>query len=181
MIDMYDVEKEKTKGPINIYGGAVYVDNEDVYVEVVSCIDGATVNINGGSYLTNGCTAIYATRGGIVNINGGRFEATEELYNGVYTLDINEAEANVGTINVYGGTFVNYNPTNATQDGEYKNKVIGDKCIISVAGTYFVNEHDVVAKLLHKSEECGKEVFCRDAVISKNNSLRKFFQNYSFY
>lgn len=34
MIDMYDVEKEKTKGPINIYGGAVYVDNEDVYVDL---------------------------------------------------------------------------------------------------------------------------------------------------
>lgn len=140
--------------------------NEDVYIEVVSCIDGATVNINGGSYLTNGCTAIYATRGGIVNINGGRFEATEELYNGSYTLDINEAEANVGTINVYGGTFVNYNPTNATHDGEYKNKVIGDKCIISIAGTYFVNEHDVVV-------DEGKEATCEEIGLTEGSHCSK--------
>ena len=118
--------------------------DEDVYIEVISVTDGARVNINGGSYLTNGCTAIYATRGGTVNIYDGKFEATEEIYDGVYTLDINEAESIVGIINVYGGTFVNYNPTNATHDGEYKNKVVGDKCIISIAGTYYVSEHDVV-------------------------------------
>lgn len=140
----------KNKAKLTINGdGLIYSHYEDevegdVFIEVLSAIDEAVVTINGGSYLTNGCTAIYATRGAIVNIYDGRYEANSEYYDGEYTLDINESEANVGTINVYGGEFVNYDPTNATNDGNYKNKVVEGYCCISIAGEYIVSKHQVV-------------------------------------
>lgn len=67
----------KNKAKLTINGdGLIYSHYEDevegdVFIEVLSAIDEAVVTINGGSYLTNGCTAIYSTRGAIVNIYDG--------------------------------------------------------------------------------------------------------------
>lgn len=82
----------------------------------------AVVTINGGTY--TGCkegytgggnSVIYASSNNTVNITGGTFEALEadktsyaDKTNGVYAaLNVQD---NKGTINVYGGTFIKFNP-----------------------------------------------------------------------
>ena len=115
------------------------------YVEVLSAIDGAKVTIKGGSYYSNGCTAIYATRGAIIDIYGGTFEASIKWNGNLFTLDVNEAETNIGIINVYGGTYVNFDPANHTNDGEnYTNKVQEGYCSVKDGDNYVVEEHVVV-------------------------------------
>ncbi|MBO5984158.1 MAG: hypothetical protein J6P90_03955, partial [Rikenellaceae bacterium] len=80
-----------------------------------------TVTINGGTYYgaaegfaEGGCSVIYASSNNTININGGKFEALsadKTSYankNGVYAaLNVQD---NAGFINVYGGTFVKFNP-----------------------------------------------------------------------
>lgn len=83
---------------------------------------GAVVNIYGGNFLgceegfaKGGRSVIYASGDNVINIYGGTFEALEadktsyaDKTNGVYAaLNVQD---NHGTINVYGGTFVNFNP-----------------------------------------------------------------------
>ena len=82
----------------------------------------AVVNIYGGTFLgceegfaKGGRSVIYASSDNVVNIYGGTFEALAadktsyaDKTNGVYAaLNVQD---NHGTINVYGGTFVNFNP-----------------------------------------------------------------------
>lgn len=80
-----------------------------------------TVTINGGTYYgaaegfaEGGCSVIYASSNNTININGGKFEALsadKTSYankNGVYAaLNVQD---NAGFINVYGGTFVKFDP-----------------------------------------------------------------------
>ena len=101
-------------------------DESVEYVEVISAIDGAKVTIENGTFISHGCTAIYATRGAIVMIKDGHFEATEpyDADGRYYTLDVNEIEGNRGTIVVYGGSYVNFNPKKHTTDGKnFANKL----------------------------------------------------------
>ena len=82
----------------------------------------AVVNIYGGTYTgckdgfaEGGCSVIYASGDNVINIYGGTFKALAadktsyaDKTNGVYAaLNVQD---NHGTINVYGGTFVNFNP-----------------------------------------------------------------------
>ena len=82
----------------------------------------AVVNIYGGTFLgceegfaKGGRSVIYASSDNVINIHGGTFEALAadktsyaDKTNGVYAaLNVQD---NHGTINVYGGTFVNFNP-----------------------------------------------------------------------
>lgn len=118
----------KNDANVTITGNGTMIakgQGDDVeYVEVISAIDGATVTIKGGSFISYGCTAIYATRNAKVFIYDGYFEASEKYYGRYYTLDVNEAEANRGTIAVYGGTYKDFNPANHTIDGKnYQNKL----------------------------------------------------------
>ena len=134
--------KDSTNG-----NGAMIATGNGDYVEVISSIDGATVTIENGKFISNGCTAIYATRDGSVTINGGYYEA-KELYNGMrFLLDFNEAETNgFGTIVVTGGTFVNFNPANHTNDGKgYTNKVAPGYITEKVGNTYVVSEFEAPA------------------------------------
>ena len=124
-----------------------YECDPDDYVGVISACDGAVVNIESGNYITNGDTAIYATRGGIVNIKAGYFNATEQYEGKYYTLDINEIEEEKGIINVYGGKFVNFDPANHTNDGaSYTNKVaLGYHSVLVVedgVNVYVVSAHN---------------------------------------
>ena len=129
--------KDSTNG-----NGAMIATGNGDYVEVISSIDGAIVTIENGEFISDGCTAIYATRGGKVVINGGYYEA-KELYNGMrFLLDVNEAEEIFGEIVVTGGTFVNFNPANHNNDGKgYTNKVAPGYITTKDAdGNYVVSE-----------------------------------------
>ena len=99
--------------------GTMIANGNGTYVEAISAIDGANVTIENGTFVSTGCTAIYATRGAVITINGGHYDAQTpyEKDNRYYTLDINEGESNLGVITVNGGTYVNFDPANHTTDG----------------------------------------------------------------
>ena len=122
--------------------GTMLATGEGEHVEVISATDGAKVTIENGTFVSNGCTSIYATRGAVVTINGGRYEA-KELYNGMdFTLDINEAEAVLGVIVVNGGEFVRFNPAKHNNDGAANgNKLADGLHAIAVEGVYVVGSH----------------------------------------
>ena len=138
----------KNNANVTITGnGTMLATGEGEFVEVISAIDGAVVTIENGTFVSDGCTTIYATRGAIVNINGGRYEA-KELYNSMrFLLDVNEAESVLGVINVYGGEFVEFNPANHNNDGAYSNKLVGELHAIATNGVYVVGAHEYESKV----------------------------------
>ncbi len=138
----------KNDAKVTITGnGTMLATGEGEFVEVISAIDGAVVTIENGTFVSDGCTTIYATRGAIVNINAGRYEA-KELYNSMrFLLDVNEAESVLGVINVYGGEFVAFNPANHNNDGAYSNKLVGKLHAIATNGVYVVGAHEYESKV----------------------------------
>ena len=128
---------------INGNGTILAKDKGAEHVITLSAVDGAVVTINGGDFVSEGSTAVYATRGAKVNIFGGTYSAV--AYNGqMFTLDVNEAESVLGVINVYGGTFHNFDPANHTNDGTYTNKVMDGYHSIKDGDNYVVSEHTEV-------------------------------------
>lgn len=77
--------------------------------------NGASLKINKGNFTVGGDASgagnstVYATGGANVEIYGGFFKS-ECAYNGKYYV-LNQNNTNPGTITVYGGTFVNYDPS----------------------------------------------------------------------
>ena len=123
------------------------------YVQVISAVDGATVTIENGTFTSTGCTAIYATRGATVTIYGGTFTAEEKYEGKYYTLDVNElTQDEWGKITVYGGTFVNFDPANHTNDGAYTNKLATNTCLKTEASTDNGNTTYTVVKNHHFDE-----------------------------
>ena len=111
---------------------------------VISATDGAIINIKSGSFYSEGCTTIYATRGGKINISGGHYEAADSSF----LIDINEGEANgnYGRIVITGGQFVDFNPANHTNDKPVStNKISDGYHAIESEGVYTVGEHNYVA------------------------------------
>ena len=111
---------------------------------VISATDGAIINIESGSFYSEGCTTIYATRGGEINISGGHYEAADSYF----LIDINEGEAyeDYGTIVITGGQFVGFNPANHTNDKPVStNKIPNGYHAIENEGVYTVDEHNYVA------------------------------------
>ena len=123
---------------INGDGTVLAKNNGALHVEALSAVDGAVVEINGGNFIAEGSTAVYATRGAIVTINGGSFKS-DPYYGVYYTLDINEADT-LGQIIVKGGTYYNFDPANHTNDGSantnylaegYHSMADGDNYVVS--------------------------------------------------
>ena len=140
--DIVEVLWVKNGATLTITGnGTMLATGDGEYVEVISATDSGKVTIENGTFVSNGCTAIYATRGAIITINGGLYEA-KELYNGMdFTLDVNEAEENVGIIVVNGGSFVRFNPANHNNDGANSNKLAEGLHAIAADGVYTVGAH----------------------------------------
>ena len=128
-----------TGAKVTITGeGAMIASGNGEYIDVISAVDGGEVIIEGGRFISAGCTAVYATRGGKVTINGGYFEAEDSSF----LLDINEGAATLGTIEVHGGTFVGFNPANHTNDGANTNKVEKGYHSIKDGNVYTVSAHN---------------------------------------
>ena len=141
---------------INGNGTILAKDTGAEHVTALSAVDGAVVRINGGDFVSEGSTAVYATRGAEVNIYGGTYSAV--AYNGqMFTIDVNEAEEVLGVINVYGGTFHNFDPANHTNDGTYTNKVMDGYHSIKDGDNYVVSAHTEVvdAAVAPKCETTG--------------------------
>ena len=124
--------------------GTLIANGTEGSVNVVSAIHGATVIIENGTFISSGCSVIYAQyEGATVNIYGGHFEALQRFTDGrYYVLDVDERNPGMmGTINVYGGEFVGFDPANHTNDGSYSNKLAGGYHSINNEGIYTVSEH----------------------------------------
>ena len=107
---------------VNVTGNGVVKAQESAtrYAMAVYAGGGATVNIYGGTYtqeITGPDTQydmIYADKGGHINIYNGTFKS----HTPKWTLNILDSAYTAGTasITVYGGTFYQYNPAQATTE-----------------------------------------------------------------
>ena len=118
------VEATGANTVVNIVSG-VYDGGEGGDNLCVSAWNGATVNIYGGNFTVGGDanglgnSTVYANDG-TVNIYGGFFKS-ECAYSGKYYV-LNVKNSSESKINVYGGTFVNQDPTNG--DDADPNKIV---------------------------------------------------------
>lgn len=108
-----------TAGTLNIKGeGKLECKTDsknDGYREVISAYGESVVNLYGGSYKnyqkTNGQQdLIYAKDNAVVNIYGGTYESGGYNARGYWVLNLKDNSA--AKINVYGGSFKNFNPCN---------------------------------------------------------------------
>ena len=114
---------------------------EDVNIEGINPImmysNGAgTITINSGTFISTGAQAVYYYKGsGKIIINGGFFKS--EPYNGIYyTLNILDSNRPASgdvrdAIEVRGGTFVNFDPSNNKAEGSGTNFVADGYKVIS--------------------------------------------------
>ena len=127
--------------------------NEDGYRIAVYAMGNSTVNIYGGDFMNdqdyNNHNAqldlIYADHQAVINIYGGRFESKCANSSGYWVLNLKDnSEAQ---INVHGGTFVNFDPSNAMTEpapNRPYNFVVSTSTVVKVSdepspnGTYEV-------------------------------------------
>lgn len=126
--------------------GTLYANNDDAdSVCIISALDGATVNIYGGKYVSAGSTTLYARTESVINIYDGEIIAEVDWDGTYYTLDIKESEEEAvrGKINVYGGTYFAFDPANHPNDASYTNKVADGYHSLynEETNTYIVSAH----------------------------------------
>lgn len=141
----------------SVYGGSGG-NNQALHVS-----GGATVDIYGGSFsvgpdaddLGNSCIEV-TKEGGVVNIYGGTF-SSEASYDGFYyVLNTAQTQGAKGAIYVYGGTFINFDPSkgddssvaNGGTNESVQSTYVADGCISyeSEEGTYVVvTEEEAIA------------------------------------
>ena len=118
--------------------GKIVAHNSEGYTCVVQGKDGTLITLNGGEYEAKNGIVVWAGAGAHIVINDGTFinyGATTDhelvyssggvidIYggffhnqNGNYTLNIEDRNRATGFINVYGGTYVNFDPSTGGQD-----------------------------------------------------------------
>lgn len=132
--------------------GKIYANNSAGYTCAIQGKDGTLITLNGGDYEVDNGLAVWAgagshiiinggsyvngnantdhelvySSGGVIDIYGGFFHNTD----GNYTLNVEDRNRATSAINVYGGTFVNFDPSTGGQDPEQ----------IKVADGYMVKE-----------------------------------------
>lgn len=103
--------------------------NQDGYRMAVYARGNSTVNIYGGDFFNDQdyndhnaqLDLIYAADAAVINIYGGRFESGSANSRGYWVLNLHDnTEA---AINVYGGTFVNFDPSSSMTENPVKNFV----------------------------------------------------------
>ena len=118
--------------------GTLHSHNSEGYTCVVQGKDGTLITLNGGEYIADNGIAVWAgagahivindgtyingnaatdheliySSGGVIDIYGGFFHNTD----GNYTLNVEDRNRGTGFINVYGGTYVNFDPSTGGQD-----------------------------------------------------------------
>ncbi len=118
--------------------GKIYSNNSEGYTCAVQGKDGTLVTLNGGDFQVDNGIAVWAgagshivindgsyvngnaktdheliySSGGVIDIYGGFFHNTD----GNYTLNVEDRNRATGFINVYGGTYVNFDPSTGGQD-----------------------------------------------------------------
>ena len=130
-------------------GGIVFEDENGDGGYAINVRKGANLVINGGTYYDAGGTAVQVQEG-TVTINGGHFEADPfgEPYGYGFVLNCIDSAYQNGTakIVVKGGTFVNFDPSNCTAEGEGTNFVAPGYKVVSETQSNGDIWYTVVAK-----------------------------------
>lgn len=100
---------------------------------IASVNQGGEIYVNGGSYI--GSTTCFNVNGGSLYITGGTFNAWNEEYKGVYTLNLKD-DTN-GVIEVTGGEFYKYDPDKSNSESPVGDFVPDGYSSVPV-GDYFV-------------------------------------------
>ena len=116
------------RGEGNVHAISTKPD-EDGYRIAVYALGSSTVNIYGGNYYNsqdynNGqaqLDLIYADQESVINIYGGRFESACANDRGYWVLNLKDNSN--AAINVYGGTFINFDPSSSHTENPIKNFV----------------------------------------------------------
>ena len=175
------VENAKTD-VIVVEEGATLTINGDGKVEAVSGNDGyaiiaeGKVIINGGTYRSgldetqDGNCTVYARGKGEVYIYGGDF-STPDGDDTTLIINKKDADRNTTTIEIYGGTFKNFDPANNAAEGAntnfvaegYKSLESGDNYVV-VANEVdaIATTADVLATALTADEENIKVILAND-------------------
>lgn len=144
---------------LSVKGDGKLVADPESYVNTLLCAVGSQIDIYSGEFLNEaGNALIYAqnneegTLNGTVNIYDGYF-FTGQDYEGVYyTLNLDEKDVDdQSSINVYGGSFVNFNPANSYADTSAGSNLVGENyhSIASTEGEdtiYTVSAHEFKAE-----------------------------------
>ena len=142
----------KGEGTINGVGGNDY--------NIAIWADGGKVTIEGGTYTNVGATdstgdthfdLIYVKNGGEVVINGGKFIAE----NPEWTLNSHDKLA--GTIKVYGGEFVGFNPMNNTTEGPETNWMADDLHAADIDGDNVYTVHEAEYEAVVTDPTCTED------------------------
>ena len=145
VIHVHDASHLTIVGDGNVISGGQYTAGTN---SVISCRVYSMLTIKGGNYYSASYgDVIFCETSSIVRIEGGHFEASKDYLGTWYILDIDETETyNRGQFVVTGGTFVNFNPANHTNDGKgYTNKVAPGYITEKVGNTYVVSEFEAPA------------------------------------
>ena len=131
--------------------------NEDGYRMAVYAYGDAKVNIYGGNFVNDQdyndhnaqLDLIYADQQAVINIYGGTFESKSANNRGYWVLNLKDGSG--AAISVYGGTFINYDPSSSMTENPVKNFVAEGYTAIKTSaepapnGTYTVVKGTEVA------------------------------------
>lgn len=131
-------------GRLTIEGDGKLIAKDAQYSMAIWCT-GGEVNIYGGSYYNGGegCDLIYASGTGCVNIYGGYYETSLKTptssgtNNNRSALNIKDRDRQTASINVYGGKFLEFDPSNNLSEGPNTNFVEDGYTTIN-AGTIYI-------------------------------------------
>ncbi len=159
------------------------VENEDGYRMAVYALGNSKVNIYGGNFYNNQkynngnaqLDLIYADGSSVINIYGGRFESACANNRGYWVLNLKDNSQ--AAINVYGGTFVNFDPSSSTTENPVKNFVADGYSSVKIDdtptpnGTYCVVKGTGAASAedISNALQAGKELITLAADVTLND------------
>lgn len=104
------------RGPyavVNVYGPGTIYNKNNQNTTMIS--GGSTLNVYGGTWMTDGAAALYAENG-TINVYGGEFKTTAEDKSFICNcLDAHYLDG-TAKINIYGGKFYGFNPAASTSE-----------------------------------------------------------------
>lgn len=130
-VDTTAIFVNNSNAVVNIYGdGNVSAEQAAVWVS------GGVVNIYGGTYTS--LQAVYVMSNGVANIHGGTFKSEDTQYGSNYVLNQKDDSRETSAINVYGGTFIGFNPADNVAEGAGTNFVADGYHVVVNGDTYTV-------------------------------------------
>ena len=134
---------------------------------IASVNKGGEIYVNGGSY--TGSTTCFNVNGGSLYITGGTFNAWNEEYKGVYTLNLKDGTN--GVIKVTGGSFYKYNPGVSSSEAPEANFVPEGYSSVQVGDNYVVVEGNPVAYSQEFTEN-AVVTLSANAITSKKTEMK---------